>query len=155
MAKQRKIDTGAIIKGIIVDSNSSSKTLDKIKNERFPNTSEKIEPHNSPEVNKISSESIKGADANTTNTQNNSLTKREKKLWNELNKKLNAEFFRDKKNPFLMSLSGNCLSEYEKVANGITYKTGKKVSRNEIIRKILEDYIHNNKTALESIITKI
>jgi len=155
MAKQIKIDTGAIIKSIVVDSNSSSKTLEEIKNDRFPMPTKEMKSNNSLKVNNISPETIKGQVENTINSKNDALTKSEKKLWDELNKKLESEFYRDKKGTFLMSLSGDCLFEYEKIANGITYKTGKKVSRNEIIRKVLEDYIHNSKNKLKNIITKL
>ena len=155
MATQKKIDTGSMIKGIIVNPNASSKTLEKIKKDRFSNSNEEVDPNKVPVVNTFNSESIKEKLDNITNSQKNTLTKSETKLWDDLNNILDSEFYRDKKSTFLMSLSGDCLCEYEKIANGITYKTNKKVSRNEIIRKVLEDFIHSKKNTLENIITKL
>lgn len=82
-------------------------------------------------------------------------SKKENKLWIEFNEILDADFYRDKKETFLMSLSGDCLSHYEKLSNGIGYKLGTKVPRNEIIRKVLEDFMHNKRNTLETIINKL
>lgn len=54
---------------------------------------------------------------------------------------LTTETFRDKKESFTLSLSEECLGKYEKLATGTTYKLGIKTTRNDFIRKVLEDFI--------------
>ncbi|KKM15544.1 hypothetical protein LCGC14_1695060, partial [marine sediment metagenome] len=55
---------------------------------------------------------------------------------------LNTDAFRDGKATFTLSLSSDCLDRYEKMATGISYKLGTKTSRNDLIRKVLENFIH-------------
>ena len=54
-----------------------------------------------------------------------------------------------------MSLSGECLAGYERLALGLGYKMGKKINRNEILRKVLEEFVHKNGTKLEKLIEKL
>src|SRR5690606_12985343 len=55
------------------------------------------------------------------------MTKSEERIWQEFNKTVESEFYRDKKDVFQMSLSGECLSGYERLALGLGYKMGKKI----------------------------
>ena len=54
---------------------------------------------------------------------------------------LNTEHFRDRKESFVLSLSRDCVGKYEKLANGASYKLGIKTHRNDLMRKVLEDFI--------------
>lgn len=54
---------------------------------------------------------------------------------------LNTEHFRDRKESFVLSLSRDCMGKYEKLANGASYKLGIKTHRNDLMRKVLEDFI--------------
>ena len=54
---------------------------------------------------------------------------------------LNTEHFSDRKEPFVLSLSKDCMGKYEKLANGASYKLGIKTHRNDLMRKVLEDFI--------------
>ena len=54
---------------------------------------------------------------------------------------LNTENFRDRKESFVLSLSKDCMGKYEKLANGASYKLGIKTHRNDLMRKVLEDFI--------------
>ncbi len=54
---------------------------------------------------------------------------------------LNTEHFRDRKGSFVLSLSKDCMGKYEKLANGASYKLGIKTHRNDLMRKVLEDFI--------------
>ena len=170
----KKINTPAIIKSIITDSKTSGKVLEEIKQERFPDTAKKSEglensdnkniveenPTTEPiavdiETEETATESINKGSESGLYSEDTGLLKSETRLWTEFNKILDAEFYGDKKTTFQMSLSGQCLLEYEKIANGVTYKTGKKAKRNDVIRKVLEDYIHNKKNTLDKIIEKL
>ena len=62
---------------------------------------------------------------------------------------------RDEKDVFQMSLSGECLAGYERLALGLGYKMGKKINRNEILRKVLEEFVHKNGAKLEKLIEKL
>ena len=157
---KKKIKTEDFIKSIIVTKKSSSNELEKIKNDRLTNSIEGTiegldEQQNKNIKSKNRAELVNRQDDSITNSQKANLTKSEAKAWEQFNKLLDAEFYRDKKDTFLMSLSGKCLSEFENIANGVTYKTGDKVSRNSVIRKVLEYYVHYEKSKLENIITKL
>ena len=66
----------------------------------------------------------------------------------ELDLLLDTDIFRDKKGTFVMPLSAECLSKYELLATGISYKLGLKTKRNTLMRKILEDFINKKFTRL-------
>jgi len=141
-------NTNDLIKKIIVDGDKSSEALDEFKNQREP-TSEKHEEESETTIEDIpSSKSEKGKRlSDVSNT--------ESKVLLDFNKMLDSEFYRDKKEPFLMSLSGDCLDDYENIAFGMSFKTRKKINRNDIIRKVLEHYMHKRKNQLETIISKL
>lgn len=54
---------------------------------------------------------------------------------------LTAENFRDRKESFVLSLSRDCMAKYEKLAQGASYKLDIKTHRNDLMRKVLEDFI--------------
>lgn len=57
---------------------------------------------------------------------------------------LEQQNFSDRKEQFIFRLSQECFEDYEELTRAINYKLNKKLSRNDIMRKVLEDY-HNNK----------
>ncbi|WP_209403854.1 hypothetical protein [Pseudozobellia sp. WGM2] len=61
----------------------------------------------------------------------------------------------DKKEQFIFRLSKTCFEDYERLASACSYKLGKKVSRNDIMRKALELYHHESVRELKRIIDKI
>lgn len=147
--KQGKINTEKMIANIIVDKGTSSVTLNQLKDDRD------VDNLGSNRVVLEKDETAKQVDKKREHANKGGISNEESKLWVRLTQTLEARHFNDKKEPFLMSLSGDCLQGYEKIANGITYKTDKKVSRNTVIRKILEDYLYKNSTRLENIIVKL
>lgn len=166
----KKTNTKDLIKAITnTEKQDSADVLLKIKEERVSSKTfvegdkklvfHKIMDESSIDESELSNETLnrskKKPDTDPLSSQEDSLTNEQNKLWSEFNEILDAEFYRDKKETFLMSLSGECLSQYEKISNGIGYKLGKKASRNEIIRKVLEDYMHYKRDTLEIIINKL
>ena len=140
--------TNEYIKNIIVDGDKSSETLNDLKKQRegtMENKDEQSEIINE-DTNGSKSEMVKVAD-NVSNT--------ESKVLLDFNKMLDSEFYRDKKEPFLMSLSGECLEDFENIAFGMSFKTKKRINRNDIIRKVLEHYMHKRKKQLQTIISKL
>ena len=140
--------TNEYIKNIIVDGDKSSETLNDLKKQRegtMENKDEQSEIINE-DTNGSKSEMVKVAD-NVSNT--------ESKVLLDFNKMLDSEFYRDKKEPFLMSLSGECLEDFENIAFGMSFKTKKRINRNDIIRKVLEHYMHKRKKQLQIIISKL
>ena len=77
------------------------------------------------------------------NYQNTELTKEHPKII-ELESLLGQENFSDRKEQFIFRLSQQCFDDYEELTRTVNYKLNKKLSRNDIMRKVLEDY-HTNK----------
>jgi len=151
---KKKIDTPSMINSIIIEKGEASKTFERIKKERLNENEIKKDEETSfsNEIKNSSGDKIGNA---IEKSKENKLTESEIKLWSKFNKTLGSEFYRDKKGTFLMSLSSDCLSEYEALSSGISYKMRKKISRNEIIRKVLEEFIHTQKPKLTNIIEKL
>lgn len=140
--------TSEYIKNIIVDGDKSSETLNELKKQRegsMENKEEQTEIINE-DTNGSKSEIVKVAD---------DVSSTESKVLLDFNKMLDSEFYRDKKEPFLMSLSGECLDDYENIAYGMSFKTKKRINRNDIIRKVLEHYMNKRKKQLQTIISKL
>ncbi|MEM9647134.1 MAG: hypothetical protein AAF969_01545 [Bacteroidota bacterium] len=51
---------------------------------------------------------------------------------------MEMENYVDKKEQFIFRLSNQCFTDYEKLTNVYNYKMGKKATRNDIMRKVLE-----------------
>lgn len=62
----------------------------------------------------------------------------------KLDRLLSAKKQNFKKDAFMFTLNGDILTKYEKLAVGISYKLGSKVSRNQLMRKVLVDFIQKN-----------
>jgi hypothetical protein len=150
--KKRK-DTSELIKAITMDVQQTDSILDRLKEERG------LAPKPRPfqEIPNTPGNTGKGLpeDGNPLSDNDWEMAKTEETIWLEFNKTIRSEFYRDRKEVFLMSLSGDCLSNYERLALGLGYKLGKKINRNEIIRKVLEDFVHRYGTKLEIVIDKL
>lgn len=170
-------DTGQLIKAITMDMDKTDGMLDKLKKERSPG----METDKTGETTDLTKDDITGTpntrtpldkDPNSTETlkdetvpqtmertdppgKGKKMTRSEERIWHEFNKTLESEFYRDKKDVFQMSLSGKCLAGYERLALGLGYKLGRKINRNEILRKILEEFVHKNGAKLEKLIEKL
>lgn len=170
-------DTGQLIKAITMDMDKTDGMLGKLKKER----SSKMEIDQTGETADFTNDTITGTpdtgtplgeDQNRSETpkaetvaqamenvnrhaKGKKITKHEERIWQEFNKTVESEFYRDKKDVFQMSLSGECLAGYERMALGLGYKIGKKINRNEILRKVLEEFAHKNGAKLEKLIEKL
>jgi len=170
-------DTGQLIKAITMDMDKTDGMLDKLKKER----SSGMETDKTGETADLTNDAITetqgtktplGKDSNGTeilkdetleqsmenvirHAKGKKMTKSEERIWHEFNKTVESEFYRDKKDVFQMSLSGECLAGYERLALGLGYKMGKKINRNEILRKVLEEFVHKNGTKLEKLIEEL
>jgi len=170
-------DTGQLIKAITMDMDKTDGVLDRLKKER----SSRMETDQTEETADLTNDAITGTpekkvplgkdpdDSETPKdgtvvrpmknvnrpSKGKKMTKSEERIWQEFNKTVESEFYRDKKDVFQMSLSGECLAGYERLALGLGYKMGKKINRNEILRKVLEEFIHKNGAKLEKLIEKL
>ena len=170
-------DTGQLIKAITMDMDKTDGMLDRLKKER----SSGMETDQTGETADLTNNAITGTpekkvplgkdpdDSETPKdgtvvrpmknvnrpSKGKKMTKSEERIWQEFNKTVESEFYRDKKDVFQMSLSGECLAGYERLALGLGYKMGKKINRNEILRKVLEEFVHKNGAKLEKLIEKL
>ena len=53
---------------------------------------------------------------------------------------LDQQNFSDRKEQFIFRLSQACFDDYEELTRTVNYKLNKKLSRNDIMRKVLESY---------------
>ena len=60
----------------------------------------------------------------------------------KLNNLMGTESLMDKKFNFTLAISGGCVDKYDKLATGISYKLGLKMTRNKLMRNVLDDFIN-------------
>lgn len=53
---------------------------------------------------------------------------------------MESDNYADRKEQFIFRLSKDCFLDYEKLTSAYNYKMGEKASRNDIMRKVLEDF---------------
>lgn len=63
--------------------------------------------------------------------------------------------FSDRKEQFIFRLSQECFEGYETLTRAINYKLNMNLTRNDVMRKVLEDYHKNNITDLLNALDKI
>ena len=63
--------------------------------------------------------------------------------------------FSDRKEQFIFRLSQECFEGYETLTRAINYKLNMNLTRNDVMRKVLEDYHKNNITDLLNALNKI
>lgn len=171
MTTKGKKDTGKLIRAITTNVHRTDGMLDKFKKERstFPDSADPNkgvipESNGNGEIldkSKDGAKTVKDRSVPLVTERTDPPGKRKKmtrsgeRIWDEFNKTLESEFYRDKKDVFQMSLSGECLSDYERLALGSGYKLGKKINRNDILRKVLEEFVHKNGADLMKLIDKL
>ncbi len=139
MTKHKKINTLDLIQQMAEKNKETIEVLESIRNVRSPSPYTDIEQHLEPkDVRKEAGTNI-SIKADLFDSEGQS--KNQYGVLKRLKVLLTTETFRDKKETFTLSLSGDCLGKYEKLANGTSYKLGIKTTRNDFIRKVLEDYI--------------
>ena len=140
MAKQKKINTLDLIQQMAKKNEEPLNTVEHIKEQRSlkANVSGAKQHFEAKSVKKETQIPIID---DKVQSEAKSPAKQETGVLKQLMVLLNAETFRDDKDTFTLSLSGTCLGLYEKLATGASYKMGIKTSRNDLIRKVLEDFI--------------
>jgi len=141
MAKQKKINTLDLIQQMAKKNKESLNTVEDIKEQRSLNASVTGTKQHF-EAKSVRKETQIAIIDDTPLSGKKSQDKQETGVLKQLMVLLNTETFRDAKDTFTLSLSGTCLGLYEKLATGASYKMGLKTSRNDLIRKVLEDFIN-------------
>lgn len=142
MKKKRKIDTLGLIQKMAEKNKETVGVLEGLKNERSMNEalveSESEQHFESKSVSK-KDETMAFGDLKPSKFENAPGSNRYAVQKFELF--LKAENFRDRKESFVLSLSRDCMAKYEKLAHGASYKLDIKTHRNDLMRKVLEDFI--------------
>ena len=140
MANRKKVNTLDLIQQMTQKNKNTLNTVADLKQERSSNTDiSKTKQHlkSKSVVKEVRTESVKDIDA----LKSNYPPKHDRGALQKLKVLLETQAFLDRKETFTSSLSKDCLARYEKLATGISYKSGIKTTRNKLMRKVLEDYI--------------
>jgi hypothetical protein len=134
----KKINVSSLLNAAMNDDMSPAQTVKNLKAQRNEGTS--------PDISTDSSQSNSNFDETSNATispyQNISATKEHPKII-DLESLLAEENFSDRKEQFIFRLSQQCFDDYEELTRTVNYKLHKKLSRNDIMRKVLEHY-HTN-----------
>lgn len=139
MTKHKKVSTLDLIQQMTEKNKETVEVLENIKNERSSTSSTDIKQQLGPKDVRKKAESnisMKIGQIRMHAQPENSFG-----ILERLEVLLNTENFPDKKETFTLSLSRDCLEKYEKLAMGTSYKLEIKTTRNDLVRKVLEDFI--------------
>ena len=153
MTTHKKISTLDLIQQMTEKNKETVKVLENIKNERAttPNTNLKQQLAPKGVRNKAESNIPMKMDQSKMEGQPESACGNLERL----KVLLNTESFTDKKETFTLSLSKDCLEKYEKLAMGTSYKLGIKTTRNDLVRKVLEDFMNKKYIDLTRLIDQM
>lgn len=136
----KKKNTAALLEASIMGGSAASDKLDTIKSSRLSapdNIDGEQKKKDGPVAGKVDREKkVKGSGKNAALKGEASLV--------GLASLLNDESYRDKKSQFIFRLSEEVTKDLENLAMAYSYRTGHKVHRNDIIRKVLEDFHKKN-----------
>ncbi len=154
MAKQRKVNTLDLIQQMAQKNKVTADALENIKQERTSGTGiSETKQHFEPKSVRNEAETTMAKDSKPLESDGG--PKQEQRAFRQITVILNTEAFRDRKETFTLSLSTDCLRKYEKLATGISYKLDIKTLRNDLIRKVLENFINRKyEKLIEAIDTK-
>jgi len=141
----KKKNTASLLEASIMDNSTALDKLDTIKSSRL-SVPDKVEDgqedQNGPTTGKVDREKkVKGPVRRG--------AKKKADLLGEgslvgLASLLNDDRYRDKKSQFIFRLSEEVTKDLENLAMAYSYRTGHKIHRNDIIRKVLEDFHKKN-----------
>ena len=137
MAIQKKLTTMDLIQKMADKNQNTANTLENLKRERLDGKQQSEAKNVRKEV------SLDKMDENE-QLNDKPLSKTNSSNLNKLDMLLHMDTLKNKKETFFMTMNGDCVSMYEKLAMGISYKMGIKTSRNDLIRKVLKDYTDKN-----------
>lgn len=151
MKKEKKVNTLGLIQKMAKHNKETVDVLETLKNERsLDKATEGSKQHFEAKNVSNTEETVVKEDHKQTKSENTPITDqypmRQFKLF------LRADIFRDKKESFVLSLSKDCIEKYEKLAQGTSYKLDIKTHRNDLMRKVLEDFMDRKYLKLKNII---
>ena len=95
-------------------------------------------------TNNVTKEAEKGSEIKASTSSPKNTIKKRGSNSAKLDRLLNANKQNFKKDAFMFTLNGDILTKYEKLAVGMSYKLDAKISRNQLMRKVLVDFIYKN-----------
>ncbi|PCE64968.1 hypothetical protein [Sediminicola luteus] len=134
----KKINVSSLLNAAMNDDMSPAETVKNLKAQRNEGTSPDINPGSS----RSNSNFDEISNASISTHRNITATKEHPKIIG-LEHLLAEENFSDRKEQFIFRLSQQCFDDYEELTRTVNYKLHKKLSRNDIMRKVLEHY-HTN-----------
>ncbi|GMN05503.1 hypothetical protein MTsPCn5_08910 [Croceitalea sp. MTPC5] len=151
MKRGKKVNTLGLIQKMAEQNKETVNVLKTLKSERsIEETPSGSKQHFEPKTVRNTKETAVIENHKGMTSKNSSMTDeypvRQFKLF------LRTENFRDRKESFVLSLSKDCMGKYEKLAQGASYKLDIKTHRNDLIRKVLEDFIDKKYRKLINII---
>ena len=145
---KKKLNVKDLLDSAILDNMDTQKEVKGLRDERDPDMEKTILTGND-------SENFRPQHLIKDSFPTSNLNESERKEVAEFEMFLEQDRYTDKKEQFIFRLSKTCFEDYEKLASAYNYKLNKKVSRNDIMRKALEQYHEKNVVRLKDIIDKI
>lgn len=152
----KKVNVRDLLESAITDNMDTKEEVEELKEQRT-NKIEKAEK-SSIGINEDDNKNVEDSRAQLPVQGQFAMTKlspREQKKVLEFETLMERDNYTDKKEQFIFRLSKACFDDYERLASACSYKLEKKVSRNDIMRKVLELYHKENIRELNRIIDKI
>lgn len=141
MAKRTKLNTMDLIRQMTEQKEASLNVLEELKDERnISPTADKQHFRTKNVVNEVE----KSSEIKVSSTKPENATKKSGSNSAKLDRLLSNKKQNLKKDAFMFTLNGDILTKYEKLAVGISYKLDSKISRNQLMRKVLVDFMHKN-----------
>ena len=140
----KKINVGNLLNAALNENIDPSETLNDLKEQRN-NQSRKNTPNSQSRANS----------SKTKEEEFNEKTNNRAKDVSELEYFLALQNFSDRKEQFIFRLSQECFEGYETLTRAINYKLKMNLTRNDVMRKVLEDYHKNNISNLLNALDKI
>lgn len=137
MATQKKITTLDLIQQMTDKNQRTANTLENLKRER-------LDGKQQSKAKNVRKEVLVDEMDDNGQLHNEPLSKTNRSTLNKLDMLLHRDTLKNKKETFFMTMNGDCVTMYEKLAMGISYKMGVKTSRNDLIRKVLTDFTDKN-----------
>ncbi len=151
MKRQKKIDTLGLIQKMADKNKETVHVLEGLKNERSTGKATcEDKQHFVPKS--VSKKDKTTANENLKPSKHGNAPEGNGYAVQKFEQFLKAENYRDKKESFVLSLSRDCMAKYEKLARGASYKLDIKTHRNDLMRKVLEDFIQQKYRKLLNLI---
>lgn len=147
MAKPKKMATLELIKQMAETNKETNHTLENLKRERLE-CKQQTTPKN------VKEEVLKDVGEGHGHSNRKQPIKTNQNILKQLDALLHTDMPNSKKESFFMTMNGNCLAKYDKLAHGISYKIGIKTSRNDLMRKVLMEFTDKNYDKLIALIEK-